>query len=407
MINNNEKFLEYVERFGAFQESGELEKQELSYKKELIDGLSVALSEQVFLESDFAENFSDVFRRFSNSIINLTYRNDYDDFKNFLEKSDSKRLSDLFRGLFDEERNLAVRFDGFKDEINADYKQFLDRDKKITNSLIALFLTVRFPDKYTFYRPSMFNHFCKLVGLEKPTAKNSTGEAYAQYIEELLRETERTVRVAREWLRDNPDDSLPVDVISKVLGWTAAELMETYRPLYPLIAGIEDANRMTVVCSRYLRRIPNENFTWRFSSATREAAEYLFDRTDALLHAAIKWGGKECRYQALTARHELGLLRDVRFVLPELTSGDYDKRMAAVSCLAFLQSEEGIESLYNILQNDPIANVRQSALWALAFCKGKAMPESAAKITKNEDNEQVRSLAAIIARSEYEKVWFL
>ncbi len=115
MINNNEKFLEYVERFRAFQESGELEKQELSYKKELIDGLSTALSEQLFLESDFAENFSDLFRRFSNSIINLTYRNDYDDFKNFLEKSDSKRLSNLFLGLFDEERNLAVRFDGFKD----------------------------------------------------------------------------------------------------------------------------------------------------------------------------------------------------------------------------------------------------------------------------------------------------
>lgn len=226
-------------------------------------------------------------------------------------------------------------------------------------------------------------------------------------IEDLLRQTERTARTVQERLRSNPDDSLPADVATEVPGLTAAELMETYRPLYPMVDGIKDVNRMIVLCSRYLRRMPSETFTSRFSSVDGEAAEHLFDRADALMHAAIKWGGRECRYQALIARHELGLLRDAHFVLPELKSADYEKRVAAVACLAFLQSEDANESLYYILQNDPIAAVRRSALWAFAFAGGKPAMKLIARIAESDGDEQVRDLATIITQSECEKLWFL
>lgn len=226
-------------------------------------------------------------------------------------------------------------------------------------------------------------------------------------VEDLLRETERIARAAQERLRNNSEESLPTDVTTKVPGLTAAELMEAYRPLYPMVNGIKDVNRMIVLCSRYLRRIPNETFTSRFSSIDGEAADHLFDRAAALIYAAIKWGGRECRYQALIARHELGLLRDPRFVLPELKSDDYEKRVSAVACLAFLQAEEVNKSLYCILQNDPIVAVRRSALWAFAFAGGKAAMELIARIAESDGDEQVRSLATLIAQSEYEKLWFL
>ena len=243
--------------------------------------------------------------------------------------------------------------------------------------------------------------FLKILSTEKINSETRRS------IEDLLRETERTARAAQQRLRSYSNESLPADVATKVPGLTAAELMKTYRPLYPVINGIKDVNRMIVLCSKYLRRIPSETFTSRFSSASGEAAEHLFDRADALIYAAIKWGGRECRYQALIARHELGLLRDARFVLPDLQSGDYEKRVAAIACLAFLQTEESSKDLCYILQHDPIAEVRRSALWAFAFSKGEATPELAAKVNNNDDNERVRNLAALVAQSEYEKVWFL
>lgn len=226
-------------------------------------------------------------------------------------------------------------------------------------------------------------------------------------IEDLLRETERVARAAQERLKNYSNETLPTHITTEVPGLTAAELMDAYRPLYPMIDGIKDVNRMIVLCSRYLRRIPNETFISRFSSIDGESAEHLFDRADALIYAAIKWGGRECRYQALIARHELGLLRDARFVLPELKSGDYEKRIAAVACLAFLQSGEINENIYYILRNDPIAEVRRSALWAFAFAGGREAIELVAQITRNDSDEQVRNLAALIDQSEYEKVWFL
>ncbi|MGC2236395.1 MAG: AAA family ATPase [Pyrinomonadaceae bacterium] len=196
MLHTNEQFLEMVERFRYFAKSGKLDQEELNYKRELVDMLGRSLSTSAIENFDFAGMFSETFRRLSASIINLTYRNDYDDFKKFLEQVSPERLKSLFEELFDEKTNLATRFNKFKDEINSDYQRFLARNKKITNSLVALFLTVRFPNKYVFYRPSIFKHFSERVGLEIPKT-DTIGEAYIQY-NEVFREIQMALSVQLE-----------------------------------------------------------------------------------------------------------------------------------------------------------------------------------------------------------------
>lgn len=180
MLSSNSQFLRMVERFRAFADSGRLDEEELKYKRNLVRSLGSNLTSGAINDPEFREIFSAVFRQLSAPIINLTYRNDFDDFKNFLMRVPLSRLQSLFGELFDERSNLAGRFNTFRSEINRDYKSALSRSKTISNSLIALFLTVRFPDKYAFYRPSVFNHFCKEVDLKIPKT-NTIGETYAVY----------------------------------------------------------------------------------------------------------------------------------------------------------------------------------------------------------------------------------
>jgi hypothetical protein len=98
--------------------------------------------------------------------------------------------------------------------------------------------------------------------------------------------------------------------MSEIELWTAEELLRGYAPLYPAAAAIKDSNKIIVLLAKQLRRVHNQNFVLQFSSNSSKAARYLFDRADALIYAALRWGGPECRFQALTARHELGTLRD-------------------------------------------------------------------------------------------------
>jgi len=98
---------------------------------------------------------------------------------------------------------------------------------------------------------------------------------------------------------------------------------------------------------------------------------FVYDCTDALLYGALHWGGRECTIQASLCIWELGRLRDRRFVLPELRSTDAGKRLAAVACCAFLQSEEGTACLGRLAVSDPDPGVRRAALWAYGFSGGE------------------------------------
>lgn len=160
---------------------------------------------------------------------------------------------------------------------------------------------------------------------------------------------------------------IPVDIISEVPGWTAAELLPIISPLYPAARNIDRPSKLIPLLERSIRRVTNPRYEHRFASDARAAAESLFDRTDALLYMAQTFGGRECRLQARFACNELGLLRDPRFIFPAMTSSDFHQRLIGVSCLAFLWSDEGNIQLKRLAVKDPDPAVRQSALWAYWF----------------------------------------
>ncbi len=218
--------------------------------------------------------------------------------------------------------------------------------------------------------------------------------------EKLLKFLEDMERTAGRWLKQNPLDNLPVTVDDTVPGWTAGQLLKVYKPLYPKAREIKNPNRMITLYEKYLRRVRNEEFVSRFEEKGLKACEFLFDKTDALIHAGIKWGGNNVRFYSLTAKHELGMLRNAEFVLPALYSSDYEIRRTAVICLAFLQNKETYNEIFRIAVEDKIEEVRRTAVWVYAFCKGEGLNE----LLEVEGNKELKEFLEI---EGWNRIWFV
>lgn len=211
---------------------------------------------------------------------------------------------------------------------------------------------------------------------------------------ELLREAVSSIKEATsQWLAGSDIDSLdiPRDVSLAIPGWTAAELLEVFRPLYPAAKKMKSPNQLTALVNKKIRRFPNPEFESRFSKVPHKASEYLYDCTDALLFAATRWGGNECRLQAMIARSEIGSLRDPRFVYPALKSVTFEERLRGVAGLAFLWSDCGSELLRQVALNDTDSGVRLSALWAYGFAGGEGAKELLLRRAECESDERVRA----------------
>lgn len=204
---------------------------------------------------------------------------------------------------------------------------------------------------------------------------------------------------------NHPSASLPEAVRIETPGWTAEELLPILQPLYPLMRETPNSVILIARLWKSVRRIPNPEFRSRFSKSPRHAAEYLFDRADALLYAGKRWGGRECSFQARTASAELGRLRDVRFILPALQAEDIRVRLAAVACLAFLWSAEVNERLRQVATGDREPGVRKSALWAYGFAGGEGARELARQRMSNDSNAYVREFAGKAAQATDTDWW--
>jgi hypothetical protein len=194
-------------------------------------------------------------------------------------------------------------------------------------------------------------------------------------------------------LYEDVQQELPVDVSTDIPCWTAEKLFPVLYPLYPVLQNGKDHINLSRLLFSLIRRIPNPDFEHRFSKKPHGAAEFLFDRTDALIYAAKKWGGYECSFQAKTASDSLGWLRDVRYVFPALHAQDIRIRLTGIACLAFLWSIEGNECLRQLAVEDPEPGVRQSALWAYGFAGGKDVQELLRERSSNDANFHVRDFA--------------
>ena len=224
-----------------------------------------------------------------------------------------------------------------------------------------------------------------------------------QKADELRQRVITTIGATRDWFDKHAiqDFRLPKDVITDVPGWTADELLEVVKPLYPRSRKLLKGTKLLQLVGDAIRRVQNPQFVNRFSSEQLLASEYLFDRTDALIYVAKKWGGHECCLQATLAGNELGHLRDTRFVMAGMASQDFSARLSAVACLAFLPTESGNACLRDMAINDVDPGVRQSALWAYGFAGGVNARELLEDRAKNDEDSRVRDMAyQVLVNSE-------
>lgn len=203
---------------------------------------------------------------------------------------------------------------------------------------------------------------------------------------------------------------LPFSIPSEQMTcWNAEEMIEYFMPIHPLAPDIKlksrsgITSRVTGMLRKVIRRVPNEAYRTSPSSLS----PFAYDKTDALIFAGLRWGSNECRMQANFARIELGILRDVNFVLPELYSPEFELRIAAVSCLAFLQTAEGNKALRQLILNDPVAEVRMTALWAYAFAGGEDAVIVAEQVAVKNPNSKLGNFALEIAQTQVKELWFI
>lgn len=187
-----------------------------------------------------------------------------------------------------------------------------------------------------------------------------------------LKEVIETTAEQAEALLTNFDcTQVPDEVRRPETGWTAEELLDVLRPVYPAAEDATPSDLITLL-SRKVRRIPNPDFTSRRSGEHRTASEYLFEQTDALLVAALSWGNTEARVQATVAKNELGRLRDPRWVKPGLTDSNPAVRFAAIACLAFLLHRASVEALEDFSKNTNDEEFLRAADWAKQWLRSNA-----------------------------------
>jgi hypothetical protein len=252
--------------------------------------------------------------------------------------------------------------------------------------------------------PSLAIGGARLVAVEAQNYCHALGDLLAlkmdgitrRETEDLLERIKMAADEARACITAYSDEilsELPEDVSTDVPGWTAEELFSVLYPIHPILKNDKDHNDLNALLCKRIRRVPNPDFRHRFSKEPRGASEFLFDRADALMYAARRWGGYECSFQAKIASGELGWLRDVRYVFPALRARDIRIRLSGVACLAFLWSEEGNDYLRQTAVADSEPGVRQSALWAYGFAGGKDVHKLLRELCRNDVNANVRSLA--------------
>lgn len=227
--------------------------------------------------------------------------------------------------------------------------------------------------------------------------------------EKLLKEVKEVQIQLNNWFDDNPELlnlGLPEYVQTEVSGLTVKQLWRLLQPLYPKAVKVKKVVEISNILSGEIRKIKNPIYKPSFCDGSLETARYLFDKTDAFTYAGQKWGEQECFMQAVMTRDSLGLLRDLNFVLPALSSNDYTERLVAVSCLAFLQDKKAIQYLFDTCLNDSDSGVRESAIWAFAFLGGK-VKKLAVEIRKSEKNTKVLEFLEEVEKSSSAELWFM
>lgn len=101
-----------------------------------------------------------------------------------------EKVRELFRMLFDEEADLLQRVEGFMQGFKAlNQKNFPGKQDYQDHRAIMVYLTLRYPERYYFYKFSMFQNFADKVGYPyKPITGRLSNIWQYQNLCELVRE---------------------------------------------------------------------------------------------------------------------------------------------------------------------------------------------------------------------------
>lgn len=183
------KYKEYVKEYGL---KGEIYKWELLKKFKGRPDINA---------TDFHAEIKTV--NFSNLIYPVGLVSIYHLAKDMMEP-----YRDCFKMLFDDNTPLAERVQNFTTETLKIYRQIVPNkgfSHHQDERTIATFLTFYDPDKYTLYKDSFYQKFCKLISV-KPKSK---GEKYVHYLElvdefidEYIKDDEELIEIIRDNLND-------------------------------------------------------------------------------------------------------------------------------------------------------------------------------------------------------------
>lgn len=158
--------------------------------------------------------------------------------------------------------------------------------------------------------------------------------------------------------------SLPPKVIARPSGWSLNEVWNAIRLAHP------SRTKKPATMEGFIKSIRRVSDFGEWTLTRTRHRDVRYDPTDTLIYAALRWGGHEATIHGSICHAELGDLRDDRFVLPGLASRDFEARLAAVSCGAFLQSTEIPSRLRELALKDTEPAVRDAAVWAFGFSGG-------------------------------------
>jgi len=142
------------------------------YKWELV----ASLNGRPALEAeDFASEIKAVFPPPNNMVFQLARAT-----SKRLVKHDSDKYRTCLRDLFDENQDLQIRINNFMAETTAIYKDSKgEKSPHHDERTISAYLTFHNPKKYTFYKSSYYEEYCKFLGIKSKNA----GEKLVHYYE--------------------------------------------------------------------------------------------------------------------------------------------------------------------------------------------------------------------------------
>jgi hypothetical protein len=227
----------------------------------------------------------------------------------------------------------------------------------------------------------------------------TSGELIGQWAddaEELIDQADEVATRAGGWPIPIDGHGLPERPCDDVPTLTKEELRALLLPIYPRVRKMDWAYLITPLVSSRIRRV-----------APAIGVRPQYDRTDALLFAARRSGGRECVFLAGLASAEIGMLRDPVFIYPAVEATDPDMRLAAIASLAFVWSGEGNKLLKQRAMKDSEPGIRQSALWAARFAGADMAHELATVLAKHDERAEVREFAAQVAGADEASIWLL